>query len=912
MTLPAVQRSAGPALVLALLLGSTEAGAQSPTAIVIGHVQDVQGLGIPDVTVTFAATGPSLETRTDATGRFVMTALAPGTYEIRAGSPGRRSARLPSVVLTPGLRSYLPITLDVGDPVEWAEIDRTRLTPLADTSSTTLGALLLAHAPFERRQAIETVPNYLPGVARGSAFGSAAGTSTARRVDGIDVSDPLDGSVWASYIATTARQVHVRGPGTDASEGGFSNSIVDVVTEAGGTRLSGMVDALVTTDALTADTSNDAEGGSSLRAASDDAIMRSTDLSGIAGGALQRDRTRLTVAFGLSQERRDPGGPRTTLDEATPRIQSRLSFTPGSGQTLGASMLIERRSLEGVARPDVADLVDDPIADQLTGTAVGARVHYQRPLPHRLALEASYGLLTGSRRLEPAAMVPGRLDEVAGSYSGSQGLVQDSTRQRHAVNARVARDVSAAGLHLFTAGAQVEFSRIGEESEFVGNQFFIDFGGRPTLEVEWEGDRRVGRSRSESIYVDDTWTPARRLTINAGVRADFLHGSTPELGEVYSATAVQPRTSVALDLFGSGRTIVRASYGVFADPLLFTHYDRATPGASPLVTFELLANGGRREVERVVTPIYAVDDALRHPSTLETSFGLEHALTRHARVGASAVFRDVRDVVDAHFPAARWVGLSRPGLDNRPITVYRWVNRLASEGSGIIGNVDGITYLAPNGSTLGIAEASRESRVLTVHGRLDDEQQRWSVLGGVSLAAIRGTLDNAFASGLGHSSQFESASVALVNVDGRASQTPEREYTVLATTRLPWVQARVSAAYVGQDGIYYSAVRQFSSETLDFPIADAGRRVLLEPRGERALPMDHRLDLRAEYAFGLGASRRVTAYVDITNLLNRATVLRVEERYPFAAAGGVRVVGFEAPLVVHAPRQILVGGRVAF
>ena len=108
MTLPAVQRSAGPALVLALLLGSTEAGAQSPTAIVIGHVQDVQGLGIPDVTVTFAATGPSLETRTDATGRFVMTALAPGTYEIRAGSPGRRSARLPSVVLTPGLRSVPP------------------------------------------------------------------------------------------------------------------------------------------------------------------------------------------------------------------------------------------------------------------------------------------------------------------------------------------------------------------------------------------------------------------------------------------------------------------------------------------------------------------------------------------------------------------------------------------------------------------------------------------------------------------------------------------------------------------------------------------------------------------------------------------------------------------------------------
>ncbi len=703
----------------------------------------------------------------------------------------------------------------------------------------------------------------------------------------------------------------VQAAGAGAMEGGFSNMLVDVVTDAGGNRLSGLFDALVTTDALASDYVIDEELPPSPFLASRDLLTRSTDVSVQLGGPLQRDRSHAHVAFGYAEQRRDPFGPRTVLDETTPRLQGRLSFTLGPAETIGASLLFDRPSIDGVAPAPVSGLVTDEVADSVSRRTFGARVVWRRPLPRRLALEASYSVFAGARDLEPSSSVVGRLDEVTGSFTGSQGLTEAGRRQRHIVSAHVSRHLSAAGGHVLNAGAELEFSRIEERAAFVGNEFFLDFASRPNLVVEWPGEVREGHSRRQSLFVEDLWSPVSRLAVSLGLRADLLHGSTPGAGEGYSATPLQPRLGATLDVTGGGRTVVRAHYGIYADPLYFSYYDRATTSTSPRVTFELLPNGTRRQVERSPTPIYTVDPDLQHPSIAESMFGVDHQILRTARVGVTGVFRNLRNLVDATFPDARWIALSRQGLNNSPITVYRWANRAATQSNGVIGNVEGLQYLAPNGAVLGTADPSRDSRAIVVHGRLDDENQRWTVLGGMAFTTVEGTVDNTFEAGIGRSSQFESASAALVNVDGRPVQTPEREYTVLATARIPWVHARISGAYIGQDGLYYQAVRQFAAETLDFPLSESGRRVLVEPRGARALEMDHRLDMRVEYSLGFGA-KTFTAYVDVTNVLNRATVLQTEDRYPFTSAGGGAVVLFEAPVEIRAPRQFLIGGRFGF
>jgi hypothetical protein len=274
--------------------------------------------------------------------------------------------------------------------------------------------------------------------------------------------------------------------------------------------------------------------------------------------------------------------------------------------------------------------------------------------------------------------------------------------------------------------------------------------------------------------------------------------------------------------------------------------------------------------------------------------------------------RDLHHVVDAVFPDARWIPLTRPGLDNTPITVYRWANRRDSEDIATIQNVDGVTYLGPTGVPIGDAAAGRRYRGLIVDVRGEGADGRWAFWAGWTSSRNEGTVDNTFDSSIGRSWLFASPSAALINTDGRATVTPTHKVSALATARIPWIGARVSAVYLGRTGHQYAAVRQFGNETLDFPQSEDGRQVLLEARGARRLDFDDTLDLRGEYAVALGGRRSITLYADVMNLMNRASVLEVSKLYPLSSAGGASIVRFEAPTRVREPRQLYIGGRFAF
>ena len=84
------------------------------------------------------------------------------------------------------------------------------------------------------------------------------------------------------------------------------------------------------------------------------------------------------------------------------------------------------------------------------------------------------------------------------------------------------------------------------------------------------------------IYAQDRWT-LNRLTVNGGVRLDFLNESTEEftlgphkwlpnrnlhfdaIENVPNWKDVNPRVSAAYDLFGTGKTAVKASWGMYLE-----------------------------------------------------------------------------------------------------------------------------------------------------------------------------------------------------------------------------------------------------------------------------------------------------------------------------------------------------------
>ena len=72
---------------------------------------------------------------------------------------------------------------------------------------------------------------------------------------------------------------------------------------------------------------------------------------------------------------------------------------------------------------------------------------------------------------------------------------------------------------------------------------------------------RAARDRDFAIYVQDTWQPNNRLTLNLGVRADFVKRND-EIFDIVrqNSTAIGPRLGFSYLLTKDSRNVLRGSY----------------------------------------------------------------------------------------------------------------------------------------------------------------------------------------------------------------------------------------------------------------------------------------------------------------------------------------------------------------
>lgn len=127
-------------LFLTMLLGALAVHlyAQTPTATLSGTVRDVTGALVvgAKITITNSATGLSRTADADVKGRYNLTNVEPGTYELRAEHPGFKAAIQQNVVLTVGSSTTLDLTLQPGSVREVITVNTA--PPLIETTSSNL------------------------------------------------------------------------------------------------------------------------------------------------------------------------------------------------------------------------------------------------------------------------------------------------------------------------------------------------------------------------------------------------------------------------------------------------------------------------------------------------------------------------------------------------------------------------------------------------------------------------------------------------------------------------------------------------------------------------------------------------------------------------------------------------------
>jgi hypothetical protein len=299
------------ALCLALT-AETSAQSRATAADLAGTVFDQSAAILPGATVTAqnADTNYTRSATTDERGHFLIPALPPGTYDVRAELAGFTSRTVEDVVLSLGSLVDLRLTLNVAGGQELVTVAAD--SQVVDSQRTVVSSVI-------SQQQIERLPingrNFIgfsllaPGVSTdrtpqqgasgtsGLTFAGQRARSNNITVDGLDNNDASIGSVRATFSQEAVREFQVLTNSYSAEFGKASGGIVNIVTKSGTNTTAGNLFFFFRDGKLNAKDHFERFNPAGQAIGRDKAPYAQKQFGGTLGGPLKRDRTFYFLSF---------------------------------------------------------------------------------------------------------------------------------------------------------------------------------------------------------------------------------------------------------------------------------------------------------------------------------------------------------------------------------------------------------------------------------------------------------------------------------------------------------------------------------------------------------------------------------------------------------------------------------------
>jgi Carboxypeptidase regulatory-like domain/TonB dependent receptor len=907
------------AAVLLLLVGALPAGAQSLLGGLKGTVKDDQGGALPGATVTVTGKTGSKTAVTDQGGNYRFPALDPGSYEIGAELTGFKPKKQ-EVTIAIGSQLTIDFAMAVGTMSESIEV--VGEAPVVDTTSSatnnSLSQDVLFNIPMDRHSF--NVYNYAPGINDYSAYGGGQDTANALLLDGVDTRDPEGGTDWSFFNFNIIEEVQVGGLGAPAEYGSFTGALINTVTKSGGNQFSGLFDVNYSKASLSSENSTPAVIAVNPTLASGDKVTKFLDITGQLSGPLIKDKLFFFVSAQRFNQEEDPVGPRTLRTDLSNRFNGKLTFSPGPNDTVTAAVQFDDYSVSGRAGQPGTYLSTDNQTVKEDAPEWIWNLQWRHLFSSNTFIEAKYLGWWGYYYLDPVNQQPSHFDGATGLYSGGAGWHYYADRGRQEGHVAISHYADGWGKHELKFGAEIERSHARDRYGYVPGGYYYDYGGKPYYAYEYSYDIK-GSNHRDAFYAQDSWKVSDRLTINPGLRFDWVRGISPDLSQtVYDTKSWGPRIGFAFDVTGDHKTVLRGYYGRLFEGALFTFYQRAVPGVGDYVTLDPVT---REELGRSVTPVYKVDPNVKQPHVDDYNVAFERALGKDFRLQVTGIYRQNKDFVTSVIPSALWTPKTLDTTFKTGTTpAFDWANYDQSSNDFLITNPNGFVYRDQNGNPIGTAQAYRNYKALQVvlSKRLSS---RWYTQTSYVLSKAYGTVDSAGSASYGQGRQFETPTLALINADGESIPSVRDEFKLFAGYTVPKIEVAMNAYYRHLSGETYTAYQRYGSSSIYFPPSYRGRQPLLEPRGSERMDPLNLVDLRLEKIFklaGNGRKDRLGLYVDIKNVFNVGTVDVVNTRVPgtslstLAPDGSVQTttVPLGGPLGIVAPRQVTLAARWFF
>ena len=614
-------RSVTLAALLAALLCAAPAAAQEQRGAIEGIVKDASGSVIPGVSVEArsAALIGVASTVTDTSGVYRFPALPPGIYEVTATMQGFAPAKVADVELLLGQIKKVDLGLKLAGVTE--SVDVTSEGSLIDVKSSSAGANIRSEFTdkLPKGRDFTSVVTLAPGANDESKLGGisidgASGSENRFLIDGVDTTSLRMGTSAQGMRTEMIEEVQVKSSGYNAEFGGATGGVISAISKSGSNIFHGSLGGEFNSSGLNGDSRPTLRLGLTnnqiaeyITFPKDDATT--TEPSMTLGGPVMRDRLWFFGSYAPQIVSTDRTVTFTANNQtATVRQKHRQHFM--TGNVIGQLLPNLRSKFSASASPSYRDGIlpnqngtqspTTPFSDNdLTTSQTSYSGNFDYVASQRLFVSARGGYFT-TNTVDPVDKpdelwyifnfsnigmpgVPASLQQANG-YSNLSTNFQNLRDKytRLSLSADATYYATAAGQHTFKAG--VQYDKLGNDV-FIGwrkpqiNLFWgqtyqkLDGSGSVTGAFGYYHIADFGTIGDVSVdniglFVQDSWTLNKRLTLNVGVRTE--KEKVPSYNELpgYDFSFGQklaPRLGFAYDLRGDGRWKAYGSWGLFYD-----------------------------------------------------------------------------------------------------------------------------------------------------------------------------------------------------------------------------------------------------------------------------------------------------------------------------------------------------------
>jgi hypothetical protein len=934
--------------LIGLGLLSTSAVAQQLTGTMSGTVKDSQGAVVPGVTVTAASDaliGGPRTVVTNETGAYQFTTLPPGTFQLTFGLSGFVTLKREGVAVQVAQNTRVDAELQVGSLEESLTV--TGLSPVVDVLSTTTQT----NIPKDMFEAIPTSRNpwVMAGLVAGvvtarldvggtqamqqyaiEAYGSADSQKTFS-VDGLKMNwSGASGGSTNQYYSSEMFDEYNMQTASGTSEIDAGGVYMNMVTRSGGNTFKGDYGALFMNDKLQGDNVDDA-----LRqrlnlapgvpaAAAGNPIDKSYDWSATLGGPILRDKVWFFSSFRwfrLDQFQIGAVNPDGSLGIDDNRIRAgmgKVTYQATPNTRLSYLMIphlkerFHRRNSPYFAIPDKAT-VNNPLD---TNSFVAK---YNQVVGKSMLVDVSFGRVWGifANHYQPE-VGPGDItveDTVRSTRFNAAPDDQNNPNHRNQLNASFSYFAQnlPGGSHSFKVGGQMSREQMLWE-KFRNGDITLQLRDGVSFQALLANTPNTTDHRINSwgIFAQDSWTFGRTV-LNLGVRLDGSESNLPAQSSAAGTWVgarsfpktqvfdfplnVGPRLGVSYDLFGTGRTALKAYYGRFYYQFGSDIPEAVNPNAITTVqvpwndiNHDLAFDRSELDLSRFVGfppglfPVVAGD--ARRPFTDEFNVGVDHQLPGGVGVSLSYHRTQQRDgliIIDTARPSSAYTQVQRAYTDGgmpKTITVYTLAPSLATTRTRTIGNAD-------------IVKSDYDGVEFRVTKRMTS---KWQMLGGVTFQKHTGFAHSGTFTNPGSTTDLNNPNYTLNRDNGAVFEDLPWTFKLSGSYKLPY-SLTLAANYQARAG------DPLERTLVVDRLAQGSDTIFVQQRGiDRVEPVKGLLDFRFSKQIAAGVWH-VEPVFDIYNVFNANPVLN--QNVGIGSTWGV-------PTLILAPRVVRLSIKVNF